>query len=76
MEDDITEDNIMECKQASNLETCTCGAESCLRHGICCECLRHHMAHRQFPRCVFPADVELRNRSFETFAEMVISGQV
>jgi hypothetical protein len=63
----ITEYDIMECKQALNLETCTCSAESCLRH---------HMARRQFPCCVFPADVDLKNRSFETFAEMVISDQV
>lgn len=66
----------MECKQELNLETCTCSAEGCPRHGICCECLRHHLAHRQFPRCVFPADIEPKDRSFETFAEMVTAGQV
>ena len=67
---------MMECKQELNLETCTCGAEDCPRHGICCECLSNHLAHRQFPRCVFPADIELKDRSFETFAEMVTAGQV
>lgn len=66
----------MECKQMTNLETCTCGADGCPRQGVCCECLRHHLEHRQFPRCIFPEDAELPDRSFETFAKMVAARQV
>jgi hypothetical protein len=66
----------MDCKQDINLESCTCGSDSCPRRGLCCECLRHHLAHRQFPRCVFPEDAQIPNRSFETFAQMVAAGQV
>jgi hypothetical protein len=25
-----------------NLEMCTCTAEACGNHGVCCECLRNH----------------------------------
>ena len=66
----------MECKQELNLESCTCGADGCPRQGMCCECLRHHMSHRQFPRCVFPADLEIKDRSFGAFAQMVATGQI
>jgi hypothetical protein len=66
----------MECKRGFNEETCTCSAGGCPRHGICGECLRNHLAHRQFPRCVFPADAEVTDRSFEAFAAMVPAGQV
>ncbi len=66
----------MECQQTLNLDNCTCGAEGCPRRGVCCECLRHHLANRQFPRCIFPAEMEVRDRSFEAFANMVAAEQV
>jgi hypothetical protein len=66
----------MECQHTLNVESCTCTATGCPRHGICCECLRNHLAHRQFPRCVFPADMEVTDRSFEAFAQLVIAEQV
>ncbi len=65
----------MECQQTLNLDACTCTAAGCPRHGICCECLRNHLAHRQLPRCLFPADMDVPDRSFEAFAQLVNSGQ-
>jgi hypothetical protein len=65
--DRYLEENIMECKQELNLESCTCGADGCLRH---------HLSHRQFSSCVFPADLEIKDRSLEAFARMVAAGPV
>lgn len=66
----------MECQKTTNLEHCTCTADGCPRQGVCCECLQHHLAHRQFPRCVFPAEMEVRDRSFEAFAAALAAGEV
>lgn len=64
----------MECKKEVNRERCNCSYDACPRKGICCECVQHHMALRQLPACCFPADVEKTyDRSFERFAELVVS---
>lgn len=61
----------MECKQNRNLKTCNCTYEACPRKGICCECIRYHLANRELPACFFPADVEKTyDRSFEKFCEI------
>ena len=67
----------MECKQAEILERCPCTNESCERRGICCECLAKHLKDRTFPACVFPTDTSLyKDRSFESFAQLVTTGHV
>ena len=60
----------MECKQKENLENCNCSYAGCGKKGICCECLKYHLASRQLPACCFPDDVEKTyDRSFKAFAE-------
>lgn len=56
----------MECMKEKNLDYCNCTA-SCSRHGVCCECVKHHAGGGQFPACFFSTEGEaLHNRSFET----------
>ena len=53
-----------------NLEGCTCTAEGCPRMGVCCECIRHHLAKKQLPGCCFPPEAEATyDRSFAAFAK-------
>jgi hypothetical protein len=67
----------MECKQQDNLADCNCSYPGCSRKGVCCECLRYHLAMRQLPGCCFPEDVEQTyERSFSRFAELVRGGEV
>jgi hypothetical protein len=67
----------MECKKEANLNRCNCSYPGCARKGICCECLRYHLAMRELPGCCFPDSVEKTyDRSFGKFAELVQSGQV
>lgn len=42
----------MECKVRANKKSCACRHDDCERHGICCECLRYHLATRSLPACV------------------------
>ena len=66
----------MECKQEGNLDQCNC-TYPCEKKGVCCDCIRYHLAMRQLPACCFPADVEKTyDRSFEKFAEIVRAGKV
>jgi hypothetical protein len=68
---------LMECKKEKNLETCNCSYAGCSRKGVCCDCLRYHLAMRQLPACCFPDDVEKTyDRSFERFAELVRESKV
>jgi len=61
----------MECKQPKNLESCPCTYPNCDKKGICCECIRHHLANRELPACFFPPEVEKTyDRSFEKFIEI------
>ena len=66
----------MECKILENKKRCTCSYD-CLRVGLCCECVKHHVAKRQVPACFFPKDAEKTyNRSFEHFARLVAEKKV
>lgn len=47
-----------ECKINANLAHCNCTYEPCNRKGICCECLRYHLSHKELPACFFPPEVE------------------
>ena len=54
-----------------NLAGCNCSYDPCSRKGICCECLRYHLAMQQLPACVFPDEVEKTyDRSFRRFAQI------
>lgn len=59
----------MECKKEENLRNCNC-TYSCSKKGVCCDCIKYHLAMRQLPACCFPAEAEKTyDRSFEKFAE-------
>lgn len=61
----------MECKIEENKKRCKC-SYACPRVGVCCECVKHHLAKRQVPACFFPPDAEKTyDRSFEHFARLV-----
>lgn len=67
----------MECHQSKNIKTCNCTYEPCSRKGACCDCLSYHLKSRQLPACCFPAHVEASfDRSFETFAGLVVKGSI
>ncbi|MEM0333364.1 MAG: DUF6485 family protein [Candidatus Aenigmatarchaeota archaeon] len=67
----------MECKKEDNLKICKCTYEPCSKKGICCECLRYHLRMRQLPGCCFPREYESTyDRSFETFAKLVLERKV
>ena len=42
----------MECKVAVNRQDCACPSGDCERKGICCECLRFHLAKESLPMCM------------------------
>jgi hypothetical protein len=66
----------MECKTDKNKVRCTC-SYSCGKRGICCDCVRSHLASREVPGCFFPPDAEKTyNRSFEHFARLVTEKKV
>ncbi|MCX7818856.1 MAG: DUF6485 family protein [Kiritimatiellae bacterium] len=67
----------MECRTSANRRNCNCTYEPCSRKGVCCECLRAHLAARELPACCFPPDAERTwDRSFEAFARLVRDGRV
>ena len=60
----------MECQRERNVESCKCTYEGCPRKGLCCECIRHHLAKNQLPACAFSEEAEKTyDRSFEKFIE-------
>jgi hypothetical protein len=62
----------MECKQTSNKQKCKCTYPGCPRKGICCECLRYHLANDELPGCCFSPEYEKTyDRSFENFQRML-----
>jgi hypothetical protein len=62
----------MECKIDENKLKCNCSYKNCIRKGVCCDCLKHHIKKRQLPACFFPKNVEKTyDRSYEKFAELV-----
>ncbi len=46
----------MECKVDANKAKCACGSEDCERRGMCCECLRYHLAKKSLPACIKKLD--------------------
>jgi hypothetical protein len=67
----------MDCKQEENLVNCKCTYPGCPRKGICCECIRHHLANRELPGCCFDKEGEASyDRSFEHFAKLVSEKKV
>jgi hypothetical protein len=59
----------MECKKEQNLKHCNC-TYPCSKKGVCCECIRSHLAMKELPGCCFPDDVEKTyDRSFRAFAQ-------
>jgi hypothetical protein len=53
-----------------NMKDCPCTYPSCPRKGMCCECIRYHLKHKELPACCFPKNVEKTfDRSFEKFIE-------
>ncbi len=67
----------MECKKEENKERCNCTYPGCNKKGICCECIRYHLAIKQLPACCFPNDVEKTyDRSFGKFAELVQNNKI
>lgn len=61
----------MECNRKANMARCTCTYEPCDKKGICCECLRYHLALKQLPGCCFPPQAEKTyDRSFRKFIEV------
>jgi len=57
--------------EKKNNDHCNCTYPGCSRHGLCCECLRYHLAMNELPACCFPDDVEKTyDRSFRKFIEV------
>jgi len=60
-----------ECKKEQNKKRCPC-TYPCDKKGVCCECIKEHLADRELPACCFSKDAEKTyDRSFEKFAELV-----
>lgn len=60
--------------KAENLKDCPCTYEPCPRKGMCCECLRYHLAQNELSACCFPTEVEKTfDRSFEKFVDAMSS---
>jgi phage gp36-like protein len=67
----------MECNKPKNLKKCNCSYEPCSRKGTCCECIQYHLHMQELPACCFPDDIEQTyDRSFQTFAQAVMSGKM
>ncbi|MCX5697640.1 MAG: DUF6485 family protein [Candidatus Omnitrophica bacterium] len=57
--------------QKANLANCNCSYQSCVRKGICCECVLYHRKNRQIPACFFSPDAEgSYDRSIDNFIRM------
>jgi hypothetical protein len=67
----------MDCNKTRNSKDCNCTYEPCSRKGVCCDCLRYHLASRELPACCFPRAAERTyDRSFEHFARLVSTKSV
>ena len=59
-----------ECKVEENKTICNC-SYSCDKKGMCCDCLRSHLSHGEFPGCFFPDDIERTyDRSIDNFIKI------
>ncbi|RJP29113.1 MAG: hypothetical protein C4533_04755 [Candidatus Omnitrophota bacterium] len=57
--------------QKQNLANCNCSYASCLRKGLCCECVLYHRTSGQIPACFFPSDIEKTyDRSISNFLKI------
>ena len=66
----------MECKKEENLKDCNCTYPGCPKKGVCCECIRYHLARNELPACCFPPDLERTyDRSFTAFAKFILNSQ-
>jgi len=60
----------MDCKKQENSNDCPCTYPGCPRKGVCCDCLKHHLAQDQLPACCFSKEGEATyDRSFAKFVE-------
>jgi len=60
----------MECQKESNKKDCPCSYPGCPRKGLCCECIKYHLARNELPACAFSKEAEATfDRSFRKFAE-------
>lgn len=67
----------MECKKEENRLACNCTYEPCARKGMCCDCIKYHVRHRELPACCFDQNSEQTfDRSFEHFARLVIGKKI
>ncbi|HQO27812.1 MAG TPA: DUF6485 family protein [Candidatus Pacearchaeota archaeon] len=58
----------MECAREENSKDCPCTWTSCSRRGVCCLCLKHHLAKGELPGCCFSAEAEKTyDRSIDNF---------
>ncbi|MCM8823972.1 MAG: DUF6485 family protein [Candidatus Omnitrophica bacterium] len=62
----------MECQNKErNLSFCSCSYPKCSRKGVCCECIRYHLSHRELPACFFSTKEERTyNRSIDYFVSL------
>ena len=62
----------MNCQnKANNAKVCGCSYPGCSRKGICCECVRYHLASNEIPGCFFPPEFEKTyNRSKDYFLSL------
>jgi len=60
----------VECKKEENSKDCPCTYAGCPRKGMCCECLKYHLANKELPACCFSKEAEMTyDRSFKKFIE-------
>ena len=60
----------MECQKEENLKICSCTYSGCSRIGICCECIKYHLANDELPACCFSKEAEKTyDRSIKKFIE-------
>ncbi|MBZ1345278.1 MAG: hypothetical protein KY055_01375 [Candidatus Nealsonbacteria bacterium] len=58
----------MNCKRDFNLKNCLCPYPNCPRKGVCCHCLKYHLAKNQLPACFFSQEAEKTyDRSIKKF---------
>lgn len=63
----------MECKKDSTV--CSCPKTGCKNHAVCCTCIVKHRETHSLPACVF-AGLPVPDRSFGTFAKLVLAGKL
>ncbi len=60
----------MECKKEENSKNCSCTYSGCPRKGVCCDCIKYHLASNEIPACLFSKEAEKTyDRSIKKFIE-------